>query len=221
MIASLPWASAARTTGRIVAATADAVTPTSSTRWSPTMLVRDGDRGGDAGGSRSPLVLAATAGRARALDRSAHRSAQPPRADARSCRALPSAPARSTRRSCGSSTSTASRTTTTRFGHLAGDALLTRLGRRLRDAVGTPRRRLPPRRRRVLRAHHRPRRRPARTVSRSARGAQRTGRRLHRRPPPRARSRSRAKRATRRRRCASPTTTCTARRRRAGAAPPN
>ena len=51
-----------------------------------------------------------------------------------------------------SSTSTASRRTTTRFGHPAGDALLSRLAAKLAAAVGARRQRVPDGRRRVLRA---------------------------------------------------------------------
>ncbi len=83
----------------------------------------------------------------------------------------------------------------------------------------TPRHRLPARRRRVLRADHRPRRRPARAVPAGARGAGRTGRRLHRHVRRRRRRDPAARRASRCTRCGSPTSTCTARRRPATAAP--
>ena len=81
------------------------------------------------------------------------------------------------------------------FGHLAGDALLARLGRRLAEAVGTHGS--------VYRLGGdefcalviAPSGEPARALPPGARGAARRGRRVHRRPPRRARSRSRATRA--------------------------
>ena len=103
------------------------------------------------------------------------------------------------------------------FGHLAGDTLLTRLGLRLREAVGHDRHGVPPRRRRVLRARHpasgaRRRSRPRRRRSPSAAAPSRSATRM-------AAWRWAARSASPRTRSGSSTSACT-RSRTAGAGRP-
>ena len=93
------------------------------------------------------------------------------------------------------------------FGHLAGDALLTRLGTRLREAVGQTRHGVPPRRRRVLRARLR---RAERGDDRGrGGGAHRARRRVHDRQLARQPWRWATRSASPRTRCGSSTSACT------------